>query len=458
VPIDVIQRALGGSIEWGESGFSVTFSLEGGTLQFEDRIPFFSFDQRPYQLIDPPLLWRDKFLIPLQLITEYVPYFYPDVFSYDTETSTLMDRRFSNFIQGMKRSVDDDETEIFFHSSSPPRFDIDTSKPGTFLLNVFETRNSHPLTDSLQAFGYIDSTHVTELDGSTQFLFYLNPYVRRYRAAEVKDPPGISIVFSGERLGVKKEETKERKIDQISGTTDRREFLIRTVIIDPGHGGKDPGAIGRSGLMEKEVNLKVAMKLESILKKKMDLRVIMTRRKDTYISLKKRAELANSNKGDESALFISIHCNSSKKKDLRGFEAYFLSVAKTDEERAVAHRENLSDQLYESPVDSGELADLPFIMVDLMQTAYLEDSSEYAAIMSSEFNDGSRIISRGLRQAGFFVLNGAHMPSILLELGYISNSIEEELLGDNDYQDELARRIYGGIESCIERNHRRFDQ
>jgi N-acetylmuramoyl-L-alanine amidase len=97
-------------------------------------------------------------------------------------------------------------------------------------------------------------------------------------------------------------------------------------------------------------------------------------------------------------------------------------------------------------------------MVDLMQTAYLEDSSEYAAIMSSEFNDGSRIISRGLRQAGFFVLNGAHMPSILLELGYISNSIEEELLGDNDYQDELARRIYGGIESCIERNHRRFDQ
>ncbi len=458
VPIDEIQRALGGSIEWGESGFSVTYRFEGGTLQFEDRIPFFSFDQRPYQLIDPPLLWRDKFLIPLQLITEYIPYFYPDVFSYDPETSNLRDRRSYNFIKGMKRSVGDNETEIFFHSSSPPRFDIDTSRPGTFLLNLFETQNSHPITDSLQALGYIDSTLVTELGGSTQFLFFLNPYVRRYRAAEVKDPPGISIVFSGEGLGGKKEEIEGGRFDLISGNTDRKEFLIRTVIIDPGHGGKDPGAIGRGGLMEKEINLKVAMKLESILKKKMDLKVIMTRRKDTYISLKKRAELANSNKGDEGALFISIHCNSSKKKDLRGFEAYFLSVAKTDEERAVAHRENLSDQLYEQTDDSREMADLPFIMVDLMQSAYLEDSSEYAEIMSREFNDGSRIISRGLRQAGFFVLNGAHMPSILLELGYLSNSVEEELLGDNHYQDELARRIHRGIESCIERNRRKFDQ
>jgi len=144
VPIDEIQRALGGSIEWGESGFSVTYRFEGGTLQFEDRIPFFSFDQRPYQLIDPPLLWRDKFLIPLQLITEYIPYFYPDVFSYDPETRNLRDHRSYNFIKGMKRSVGDNETEIFFHSSSPPRFDIDTSRPGTFLLNLFVDSKQSP--------------------------------------------------------------------------------------------------------------------------------------------------------------------------------------------------------------------------------------------------------------------------------------------------------------------------
>lgn len=454
IAVDEFQQVIGGSVEWGESGFTVDYRYGGGSFQFEDRVPFFSYDQRPYQLIDPPLFWKDKILVPLQFFTEYIPYFFPDSFSYDPETCSLRDRRYNTFIRGMERSAKENETVIFLHSSSSPRFDVDTSIPGTFLLNLFETRCNKSFADSLRAFGYVDSIRFTESGGSTQLLFFLKPSVHRYRVTEMEVPPGIKIAFLGKNLGDVGGEGMDR--DLVSGNTDPKKFLVKTVIVDPGHGGKDPGAIGNRGLREKDVNLKVALKFESLLKELTDLDVIMTRKSDTYVSLKNRAEIANDSKGDGGALFISIHCNSSKKKDLRGLEAYFLSLAKTDEERAVALRENLSIRFDKPSIDSAYVGDLPFIMGDLAQSAYLQDSSELAEMMCREFNDGSKIVSRGLRQAGFLVLKDAYMPSILLELGYISNSVEEGLLGDKGYQEELAERIYRGIAGYIDRNRRRF--
>jgi len=451
VLIDELQEAIGGDIEWDETGLALTFRYGGGRFRFEDGIPFFSCDQRPYQLVDPPLLWKEKFLVPLQYLTDYLPYFYPDIFSFDRGEYALRDRRFYAFIREVRRSFKVKETVIFLQASASPRFDCDSSRPGTLQLNLFETRCNPDIPDSLKAFGYVDSSRVAESGTSTQLTFFLNPSVRHYRVAEVKSPPGISIVFSGEDL--KGERRKEVDRDLVSGIIDPKEFQIKTVVIDPGHGGKDPGAIGRKGLKEKDINLKIALRLESLMTKQTRLEVVMTRKDDSYISLAKRTEIANRHEAD---LFISIHCNASKKSDARGFETYFLSVAKTDEERAVALRENLSVRFDEPSVDPSSLDDLQFIFWDLAQNEYLRESSDFAEIMCQQFGDGSKITSRGVRQAGFYVLNGAYMPSILVELGYISNTAEEKLLGDKEYQSELAGQIYRGIMSYIERYHQKI--
>ncbi len=451
VSLTGLQNAIGGSIEPGEDRLGAIFKYGGGRFRFEDGIPFFSFDQRPYQLVDHPFLMGEEFYIPLQFVSDYLPYFFPDLFSFDRESVSLRDRRFYTFIREVRRSSKPGETIVFFLSSFPPRFEIDSSRPGTLLLNVFETQCNPALGDSVRSFGYVDSTRITESGKSTQILFFLDPSVRRYRVAEVKVPSGISVIFSGEKRADEEYLAGDR--DLVSGIIDPEEFVIRTIAIDPGHGGKDPGAIGKQGVKEKDVNLKVALGLAELLKRNIDLKIVMTRKGDSYVSLSDRTKRANKENAD---LFVSIHCNASKKKDLMGFEAYFLSVAKTDDERAVALRENLSVRFEEPSADSASLNDLQFIFWDLAQNEFLRESSEWAGMMCQEFDDGSRIKSRGVRQAGFFVLNDAHMPSILLELGYLSNPDEERLLGDKKYQDQLVEQIFKGIENYIERYNKKL--
>jgi N-acetylmuramoyl-L-alanine amidase len=452
LPARALEKAFGGQIERQNNGFGLSFRFGSGAFLFEDRIPYFSYENRPYQLMYPPLVRGDDFLLPYPFFSEYLPYFFPDLLSHNARSSSLRDRRYDNFIRGIKRSAKKSETVVFMHSSTPPRFEVDASRAGMVSLDIFETKCSRSIADSLSSFGYIDSTRITETGRSTRIDFYIQPSVRRYRIAEIQSPPGISIVFSGEKVSDRKAREKDR--DLVSGIIDPNDFLIRTVVIDPGHGGKDPGAIGGNGLREKDINLEVSLKVEALLKKKTDLKVIMTRKKDAYVSLGDRTKKANRSNAN---LFVSIHCNSSKNRELKGFEAYFLSAAKTDHERAVAHRENLSVRFDEPSVDSTSLDDLQFIFWDLAQNEYLRESEEWAEIMRAEFTNGSEILGRrDVRQAGFFVLNGAKMPSLLLELGYISNRVEEKLLSDKGYQNDLADRISRGIVSYIDRYHKKL--
>ncbi len=451
VSIEALKRAIGGGLEWDPSGQDVTLRYGGGVFRFEDGIPFFSFDRRPYQLVHPPVPVKDDFLVPVQFPSEYLPYFFPDVFSFDHATFTLRGRLSYTLLDGIKRSSKGTGTAVFISASSPPRFDVDSSRPGTLLLNVFESEAAEQLADSIRGFGCIDSVQVLESGGSTQFLFFLNSSVRHYRVAEVRTPPGIRISFSAVRPVESRPPAADH--DLVSGMIDPKTFRIKTIVIDPGHGGKDPGAIGRDGLKEKDVNLAVALKLADLLKKETNFNVILTRKKDRYISLGDRTKIANSRKAD---LFVSIHCNATRKRKTRGFEAYFLSAAKTDEERAVALRENLSVKFDRPPGDSTSLDDLQFIFLDLAQNEYLRESSDMAEMMCREFQDGPGVHNRGVRQAGFFVLNGAYMPSILLELGYISNPAEERLLRSSKYQSEVAEKICRGLQGYAARYNQKI--
>jgi N-acetylmuramoyl-L-alanine amidase len=227
---------------------------------------------------------------------------------------------------------------------------------------------------------------------------------------------------------------------------------INMLVIDPGHGGVDPGAVGRKGLYEKDVNLAISRLLRQYVEDSLKIKVILTRDRDLYLSLKERTNVANRNAAD---LFVSIHCNATKRGILRsGFETYFLSEAKTNEERAVAALENASLKFDNVDMPSD---DVSFIFYDLAQSAYLDESNNFAESIQSSAERNLKIPSRGVKQAGFYVLHGAFMPAVLVECAFISNPEEEKMLRKKDFQKQLAYCIYRGIKNYIDDYERRVN-
>ncbi|MEE9316192.1 MAG: N-acetylmuramoyl-L-alanine amidase [bacterium] len=221
---------------------------------------------------------------------------------------------------------------------------------------------------------------------------------------------------------------------------------IRTIVIDPGHGGKDPGAIGRRGTKEKDIVLKIAHKLAKDLHKNLKTRVILTRYHDIFLPLAERTAIANREKAD---LFISIHCNASLKSRTKGFEIYFLSDKASDEEaQAVANMENAVMALEERTEERNELSS---ILWSLAMNEFMNESSEICSLISSEVDNHIRgMDNRGVKQAGFTVLRGAKMPAILVEVGFISNRSEERKLKSSKFQKNLVESVCVGVEKYKE--------
>lgn len=224
--------------------------------------------------------------------------------------------------------------------------------------------------------------------------------------------------------------------------TPPRDSKIKTIVIDPGHGGKDPGAIGRGGLREKDVALDIALRLEKRLKANCNCRVLLTRSTDVFIPLEERTAFANTNDAD---LFVSIHANSNKKRNVSGVETYFLSPARSKDEGYVAAQENMMSM--ES--DNDDTNDLAFILYDMQSTDKINESSRMAAMVQQALVKGLKLRHRshdhGVKQAMFYVLHGARMPSVLVETSFISNANEEKLLRGSAYRQEIAEGIADGL-------------
>ncbi len=221
---------------------------------------------------------------------------------------------------------------------------------------------------------------------------------------------------------------------------------IRTIVIDPGHGGKDPGAVGISKkLKEKDITLYIATKLKELLEKNLDVKVLLTRSKDEYVHLRNRTKFANSEKAD---MFISIHLNSARNKKATGIEVYYLSTAKTDEARAVEQMENSVVYKYEGGEDAvEEYNSLDFLLADISMTEQLAESSDLANKLQTNLVTATKSEDRGVKQAGFYVLKGAYMPAVLIEAGFISNKDEEKKLNKKEHQDKIVKAIFHGIKS-----------
>jgi N-acetylmuramoyl-L-alanine amidase len=216
------------------------------------------------------------------------------------------------------------------------------------------------------------------------------------------------------------------------------------IVIDPGHGGRDPGAIGPTGSFEKDRTLEIALLVRDLMDLQMPgVRVVMTRESDEYVSLGARTRMANSERAD---LFLSIHCNASTRAAANGFETFFLSRARTDDARAVEMLENQAIE-YDDVDLSFEADPLSFLLADIAQNVYLNTSSGLASgIQRSMDSHWPGRSDRGVKRAGFYVLRGAYMPSVLVEVAFISNPDEEQLLKSLDFRFNMAQAIVAAVE------------
>ena len=218
---------------------------------------------------------------------------------------------------------------------------------------------------------------------------------------------------------------------------------LKIIVIDPGHGGEDSGAVGPSGIKEKDINLEIAKKVEKLISQKMNIKVILTRTDDTLIPLEQRTAIANKNKAD---LFISIHANASYRKEASGVETYFLSFDASDEDaKRAADFENAVVFIENKNQDGKDADDLKTILMDMAQTEFLNESSQLAEIIQENLYRILKGENRGIKQAPFIVLAGAAMPAALIEIGFISNAKDEKRLTAQRTQEAIAGAIYKSI-------------
>jgi N-acetylmuramoyl-L-alanine amidase len=219
---------------------------------------------------------------------------------------------------------------------------------------------------------------------------------------------------------------------------------INRIVIDPGHGGHDDGTSGTKGLLEKDLVLDVSKRLGKLIEERMGAEVIYTRTDDTFIPLEGRTSLANSKKAD---LFLSVHANSSPVPGVAGMETYYLNFNGSKEALDLAARENATSQR--------SIFELQDIIQKITQQDKAEESRDFAARVQSSLyalaaRSNASARNRGVRKAPFVVLIGANMPSILAEIGFLSNSREEALLKRPDYRQKLAEALYRGVAKYAE--------
>jgi len=223
-------------------------------------------------------------------------------------------------------------------------------------------------------------------------------------------------------------------------TKEKNKWEFNTIIIDPGHGGKDPGSIGYKGTKEKDITLDVAKRLAKKIQKNLKVKTILTRDEDVWMRLQDRTRLANDKNG---RLFISIHANSVEDRRASGFETYMIGTNKNAAAVRTAARENAVLDL--EGTNSAKLTDEDLITATMAQSGFAKQSEQFAALVQEEMNKRVQSKNRGVKQAGFYVLMGASMPNVLIELGFLSNPNEEKKLNSSSYRDMLATSIYYAI-------------
>jgi len=222
---------------------------------------------------------------------------------------------------------------------------------------------------------------------------------------------------------------------------ERVDRFFKTVVIDPGHGGRDGGAVGPDGTKEKDLVLVIAREIKRLIEQKIGVRVLLTREGDYFVPLEERNRIASSAGAD---IFVSIHANSTQRPSVRGVETFFMSLEASDEEAMAAAEAENSVVLFEGK-DVSMDGDLAAILFDMAQTEHMEDSSRFAKALHGNIKRSLDTADRGVKQAPFIVLAGATMPAVLVEVGFMSNPLDLEMLNNGEARQKIASAVYKSI-------------
>jgi len=279
--------------------------------------------------------------------------------------------------------------------------------------------------------GVISRIESDQISETAQVAFKLRSQVISHELDQSLDPNQIVITLR----------TPLGKIDERIENVKESQRLD-TVVLDAGHGGKDPGSIGKYGTKEKDVVLDITKRIGRLLEKHTRIKVVYTRDEDVFVPLANRTKMANNADGK---MFISIHTNSNNNRKVQGFDTFFYSLAKSDEAIEIASRENSVIQFEEKVSQYKDLSGEKMILATMTQSMFLKESEDLAAIIQMELDKKLKTPNRGVKQAGFYVLYGASMPNVLVELGFISNPAEEKKMKQGEYRQTIAEAIYEGI-------------
>jgi len=339
-----------------------------------------------------------------------------------------------------------DFSRVFLESSNPLSLSIE--KSNSYIM--VRVRADHPFLINKQAF---QSSRVKSVEwgrGSDYYIFTIKldnkDFVHQHSISQDSSVVLIDIRPLSMDYENNNDIPNNTPPDSNISTSISREQELKTIVIDPGHGGLETGAEGRFGTNEKTITLEIALKLKKIIERNLPYRVQLTREEDVDVSLDRRAAIANNYKA---LVFISIHANGSYRKMAHGSETFFMSLNATDEEiRKLAYMENNSTELDSIKGDNAD--DIKLILWDMAQSSYIRQSSILAEKIQTKLNSLSGTLNRGVKQAPFKVLTGVACPAVLVETAFISNPEEEKKLTTNEFQNSIARAIYLGLAEFLE--------
>lgn len=308
-------------------------------------------------------------------------------------------------------------------------------KPRRLYVDLYNCRISPSFQDTIPIRdGLLRQVRAAQNDRDTVRVVLDTESVDRYKIFSLENPFRVVI----DVIGSADRPPAVQHTDSVPTLAEQFGLGVKTIVIDPGHGGKDPGAISPSGLREKDVVLKVAKQVADILRKETSYKVILTRSKDVFLPLEERTAIANANEAD---LFISIHANSAPNRKAKGVETFFLSLATSREEMRAAARENATS--------ASKLSDLQTILADLMNNSKIEESSKLAEYIQEQVVAGLRpryeVKDLGVKKAPFIVLIGAQMPAALTEIAFLSNREDEKRMKNERFLNFLSRQIARGV-------------
>ena len=334
-------------------------------------------------------------------------------------------------------------------------------KPGRVYIDLKRTRLGKSVKDITIGDGLLKGARVGQYKPDVVRVVLDTENIKDYKIFPLSNPARLVIDVRGERpteisrlepvVSAMPERVTVPKRDEPFAGTDKIAKLpktpviskIRRIVVDPGHGGHDPGAVGARGLQEKDVVLAIGLKLRDLFKEELGLDVVMTRSTDIFIPLEERTAIANKVGAD---LFLSVHANAAPNRNAAGIETYYLNLAKTDKVAQLAAKEN--------GTSLEKVSVLQAILFDLMANYKLNDSAHLAdevqKFLHKKIRTGySDVKNLGVKQGPFYVLVGASMPSILVETAFLSNVTEEARLNDPAYQTLAAEGIFDGVRSYI---------